>query len=127
MNYTSDEDLPDVSDEAFTQARQTVRPFTAVILRPGPAFERPGADRSPEVQATIAAHGKRNYALLLAGLMPIVCPIADGSDVVGLSIFDATPEDVERIMAADPAVQAGILGYELHPTWSFAGSTLPGA
>ena len=125
MDYTSDEDLPDVSDEAFTQARQTVREYTAVVLRPGPAFQPHGPARSPEFMSTILAHGKRNYALLLAGLMPIVCPIADGSDVVGLGIFDAGPEDVERIMAADPAVQADILAYDIHPTWSFPGSTLP--
>lgn len=71
------------------------------------------------------AHGKRNYALHMAGLMPIVCPIADGGEVVGLGVFDASPEDVERIMAADPAVRADILTYEVHPTRSFPGSTLP--
>ena len=125
MDYTSEDDLPAVSDEAFTEARQTVRAYTAVVLRPGPAFQPHGPDRTPEFMATILAHGKRNYALLLAGLMPIVCPIADGNDVVGLGIFDAGPEDVERIMAADPAVQAGILAYDVHPTWSFPGSTLP--
>jgi hypothetical protein len=124
VNYTSDKDLPEVSEEAFTEARQTVRAYTAVVLRPGPAFQPRGAGRSPEFMATILAHGKRNYALLLAGLMPIVCPIADGSNVVGLGIFDASPEDVERIMAADPAVRADILGYDIHPTWSFPGSTL---
>ena len=127
MHYTSEEDLPDVSDEAFTQARETVRAYTAVVLRPGPAFRPRGEGRSPEFTATVLAHGKRNYALLLAGLMPIVCPIADGSDVVGLGIFDAGAEDVERIMAADPAVRAGILAYDVHPTWSFPGSALPGA
>ena len=106
MDYTSDQDLPAVSEEAFAAARQTVRAYTAVVLRPGPAFRPHGPARTPEFTATILAHGKRNYALLLAGLMPIVCPIADGSDVVGLGIFDASPEDVEHIMAADPAVQS---------------------
>jgi hypothetical protein len=125
VGYSSDDDLPEVSEEAFATARQTVRTFTAVILRPGAAFQPPGPGRSSEFMATVLAHGKRNYALHLAGLMPIICPVADGSDVVGLGVFDASPEDVERIMAADPAVQAGILGYEIHPTWSFPGSTLP--
>jgi hypothetical protein len=125
VNYTGDQDLPDVSDEAFESARQGVRPYTAVVLKAGGAFEMPGAGRSPEVMATIMAHGKRNYALHMAGLMPIVCPIADGGEVVGLGVFDASPEDVERIMAADPAVRADILTYEVHPTRSFPGSTLP--
>jgi hypothetical protein len=125
VNYTGDQDLPDVSDEDFQKARETLRPYTAVVLRPGPAFERPGPDRTQDVTATIMAHGKRNYALHRAGLMPIVCPVADGSDVVGLSLFDADPDEVDRIMANDPAVQADIVAYEIHPTWSFPGSTLP--
>ena len=126
MDYTDDRDLPEVSDEEFDKARQTVRPYTAVVLKPGPAFEMPGPDRESGVTATIYAHGKRNYALHLAGLMPVVCPIADGGDVVGLAVFAASPEDVDRIMSADPAVQQDVLTYDIHPTWSFPGSTLPG-
>jgi len=40
-------------------------------------------------------------------------------------VFAATPEEVDRIYAADPAVQAGMLTYEIHPTRSFPGSALP--
>ena len=65
-------------------------------------------------------------ALHLAGLMPIVCPVADGSGVTGVSLFDATPEDVERIMSGDPGVQAGAFTYDIHPTQSFPGIKLPG-
>jgi hypothetical protein len=125
MQYTDDRDLPEVSDEEFEKARTTVRPYTAVVLRPGPAFEAPGADRTSGVTAIIRSHGKRNYALHVAGLLPIVCPIGDGGDVVGLCVFDAPAEDVERIMAADPGVQQGVLRYDVHPTWSFPGSILP--
>lgn len=125
MDYTDDRDLPEVTDEEFDRARQTVRSYTAVVLKPGPAFETPGPDRTSGVTAIIYAHGKRNYRLHRAGLLPIVCPIADGGDVAGLGIFDASPEDVERIMAADPAVREGVLTYDVHPTWSFPGSALP--
>jgi hypothetical protein len=124
MTYTSDENLPDVSDDAFANALNTVKAYTAVLLRPGPAFQPPGPERSPDVTSTITAHGKRNLALHLAGLMPIVCPIADGSDIVGLAVFDASPEDVERIMTNDPAARVGTLTYEIHSTWSFPGSIL---
>jgi hypothetical protein len=68
---------------------------------------------------------QRNYALLTAGVMPIVCPVADGSGVIGVSIFDADPAEVEKIMAGDPGVQAGVFIYDIHSTRSFPGSALP--
>jgi hypothetical protein len=127
MDYTGDRDLPEVTDQQLQEALRTTRPYTVVVLRAGPAFEPPGDGRSSGVTATVWAHGKRNYGLYLAGLMPIVCPIADGTDTVGVSVFDVSPEDVERIMAGDPGVRAGLFTYEVHPTRSFPGSALPGA
>ena len=59
--------------------------------------------------------------------MPIICPVADGSGVTGVGVFDATPEDVNRIMSEDPGVQAGVFNYEIHPTRAFPESCLPAA
>ncbi len=123
---TDDAQLPEVTDDQLQQALATTRPFTVVVLRAGPRYEPPGPDRSAEVAQTVLAHGKRNYALHLAGLLPVVCPVADGSDLTGIGVFDATPEEVDRILAADPGVQAGIFTYDIHPSRSFPGSTLPG-
>ena len=125
MDYTDDRNLPEVTDELLEEALRTTRPYTIVVLKAGRAFETPGPDRGSGVTRTIWSHGKRNYALHLAGLMPIVCPIADGSGVVGVCVFDATPDDVERIMSADPGVREGVFTYDVHPTRSFPGSTLP--
>jgi hypothetical protein len=50
---------------------------------------------------------------------------ADASGVCGLGIFDASPEDVERIMSLDPGVQAGVFIYDIHPTRRFPRSFLP--
>jgi hypothetical protein len=125
MRYSGDHDLPHLTNEQF-DARPSTRPFTAVVLKAGPRFEMPGPDRSSAVASIIYAHGKRNYALYLAGLLPIVCPVSDGSGVCGISIFDAAPEDVERIMSGDPGVQAGVFSYEIHPTRTFPGSCLRG-
>ena len=125
MQDTGDSQVPDVSDEMLRQALPTTKPYTVVVLKAGPRFEPLGPDRSSKVADIIWAHGKRNYALHLAGLMPIVCPIADGSDVSGVAVFDASPEDVDRIMAGDPGVQAGVFTYEIHPSRSFPGSNLP--
>jgi ethanolamine utilization microcompartment shell protein EutS len=57
--------------------------------------------------------------------MPVICPVSDGSDLAGIGILVTTPEEADRIMAGDPAVQSGILTYEVHPTRSFPGSRLP--
>jgi hypothetical protein len=125
MDYTDDSQLPEISDERLQRALQTTRPYTLVILRPGPRFQPPGPGRDPEVAATVLAHGRRNLALHTAGLLAIVCPVVDGSGVTGVGVFDASFEDTDRIMANDPGVQAGIFAYDLHPTRSFPGSHLP--
>ena len=110
----------EISDEQFRQLVATVKAYTAVILHPGP-------NRNAEVaDAIIYQHGMRNARMHLDGTLPIVCPTADASDSSGLGIFNGTPEEVTAIMDADPAVQAGVLTYELHPVRSFPGSSLPG-
>lgn len=124
MRYTDESALPTVTDEMLEASLATTRPYTVVILKAGPRFSPPGPDRDPEVAATIWKHGKRNFALRAAGLLRVVCPIADGSEVSGVGIFDAEPEEVDRILAADPAVMAEILRYEIHPTRTFSTSTL---
>ena len=116
----SPDERTNISDEQFRQLRATARPYTAVILHPGPNRHAEGAD------AIIYQHGMRNVRLHLDGTLPIVCPTADTSDFCGLGVFDGTLDEVTAIMAADPAVQAGVLTYELHPVRSFPGSTLPG-
>lgn len=125
MTYTDDSSLPEVTDETLRAALETTIPYTILILKAGPNFSPPGPDRDPEVAAAIWRHGKRNFALRVAGLLSIVCPVADGSEVVGVSVWAAGREDVERIYSQDPAVKAGILRYEIHTTRTFPGSTLP--
>ena len=125
MDDTGARRLPEVTDGMLQQALPTTKPYTVVVLKVGPRFQPLGPDRSSEVADIIWAHGKRNYALHLAGLMPIVCPIADGSGVTGVSVFDAGPDEVDQIMAGDPGVRAGLFTYDIHPSRSFPGSSLP--
>jgi hypothetical protein len=125
MVYTDDSSLPEVTDEMLSAALETTIPYTTLILKAGPNFSPPGPDRDSEVASAIWRHGKRNFALRAAGLLSVVCPVADGSEVVGVSVWAATPDDVERIYSQDPAVKAGILRYEIHPTRTFPGSALP--
>lgn len=109
-----------ISDEQFAALRATAKPYTAVILTPGPNRTTQGAD------AIIYRHGMRNAALHLDGRMPVVCPSVDDTLFRGLAILDATVEEATTIMDGDPAVQAKVLAYELHPVRSFPGSSLPG-
>ena len=127
MTYTDDSGLPVVNDAMLQAALQTTRPYTLVVLKAGPNFSMPGPDRDAGVSKIIWQHGMRNFALFTAGVMPIVCPIADGSGLCGVGIFDATLEDVERIMSLDPGVQAGVFTFDIHPTRGFPGSCLPPA
>ena len=124
MKYTDDSALPDVSDEEFNSSRSGMRPYTIVMLKVGPRYSPPGPDRDPEAFATIYRHGKRNMQLRMAGLLRVVCPVADGSEVAGVAIFDATPEECDAIYSRDPAVMASILRYEIHPTLTFPDSSL---
>jgi hypothetical protein len=115
----STRELPEISDESMRQARLTTRDYTVLILRKGPAYDPPRSD------AIIWEHGRRNFALRANGILAIVCPINDGSEVAGIGIFNADPEQVRLIAAGDPAIMAGVLTFEIHACRSFPGDRLP--
>jgi predicted ester cyclase len=125
--YADEAGLPAVTDEMLRYALQGVRRYTVCILKAGPGLQEPGPARESWVADLIWEHGKRNYALYLAGLMRIICPVGDGSGTTGVSIFDADPGEADRIMRQDPAVKAGLFTYELHATQTFPESTLTSA
>ncbi len=115
----NDVNLPVITDDYMREMRGQAQGYTAVILRSGPQINVPGRDK------IIWEHGRRNHALRAAGLMPIVLPVPDESDVNGISIFTTGPEETRDIMEGDPAVQAGIFTYEVHPCRGFPGDRLP--
>jgi hypothetical protein len=59
------------------------------------------------------------------GLLSIVCPVGDGTEVCGVAIFNLGPEETSKIMEDDPGVKAGVFVYEVHPCRSFPGDALP--
>jgi hypothetical protein len=101
--------------ERLTQAAS----YTMVVLR---MTEKYGIDGTDQI---IWEHGRRNMGLQADGLMPIVCPVGDETGLAGIGIFVDDPVTVRSIMDGDPAVQAGILSYTVHPCRGFPGSTLP--
>jgi len=108
-----------ITDEFMRQMISTTRQYCIVILKAGPNRNEEG------VETILWEHGRRNFALRAQGVLAIVCPIADGSDVAGVGIFHASVEEVKQIMDGDPAVQAGVLIFEIHACRSFPGDSLP--
>jgi len=108
-----------ISDEFMRDMLVKTKPYTLVLLRATPKHDEPGMD------AVVWEHGRRNFSLRADGTLAIVCPVRDGSEWSGVGIFNAPAEEVVRIMDEDPGVKAGIFTYEVHPTRSFPGDSLP--
>jgi uncharacterized protein YciI len=67
-------------------------------------------------------------SLYNAGKLKVAGPFGDDGDWRGIFIFDCeTKEEVEKLLATDPAISAGRLAYDIHPWWTAAtGSFKPG-
>jgi hypothetical protein len=110
-----------ITDEYMREMQAKARTYSLVLLRRAARYSDPDAD------AIIWEHGRRNHSLRADGVLAIVCPVADDTELAGIGIFGASPEETAQIMDGDPAVQAGVLSYELHPIRGFPGDHLPGA
>jgi hypothetical protein len=108
-----------ITDEYMRQMIAATKSYCVVILKATPKRKEPGMDQ------VVWEHGRRNFELRAQGVLPIVCPISDGSGVSGISIFNASVEEVRKIMDEDPGVKAGVFVYEVHPTRGFPGACLP--
>jgi hypothetical protein len=108
-----------ITDDDMRALLPTTKEYTVVILKAGPNRHITG------VEAIIWEHGRRNFVLRADALLSIVCPVADGSDVAGVGIFNLGPDETRKVMDDDPGVQAGVFVYEAHPCRSFPGDTLP--
>jgi uncharacterized protein YciI len=112
--------MSEIGDDYMRQMIASAKPYSVVILHATPKRHEPG------VEGIIWEHGRRNFALRAEGVLAIVCPVADESDVCGIGILNATVDEARAIMDEDPGVQAGVFTYEVHPTRSFPGDRLPG-
>jgi hypothetical protein len=107
-----------VSDDDMRAGMATTKPYTAVVLTAGPAY---GTDDAGPV---VWEHGRRNFGLRADGVLNIVCPVTDDSDVCGIGILDTDVETARAIMNEDPGVQAGVFTFAVHPVRSFPGDRL---
>ena len=111
--------MAEIGDELMREMLARSKSYTLVLLKATPGRQAAGAN------AIVWEHGRRNFSLRADGLLSIVCPIVDDSGWAGIGIFNATLDEVRRIMDEDPGVQAGVFTYEVHPVRSFAGDCLP--
>jgi hypothetical protein len=111
--------MTEITDEMMQQVVSTARRYCLMILRAGPRRREEGVER------IVQEHVRRNIALRADGVLSIVCPVGDGSDVCGIGIFNAPLAEVEKLMEADPGVQAGVFVYEVHECRSFPNDSLP--
>ena len=108
-----------ITDDEMRERLAQSRDYTLALLRVAE-----GADLAA-ARPLLWEHGRRNFGLRAEGLLPLIFRAADDSDWAGVGVFTASPDEVERILADDPAIQAGVLTYELHPMKSFPGDGLP--
>ena len=109
----------DITDDFMRDMLTKAKPYTMVFLKATDQMSEPNA------RAIVWEHGRRNFSLRADGVLAVVCPITDDSGWSGIGIFDASTDDVIRIMEDDPGVRAGIFTYEVHPVRSFPGDSLP--
>ncbi|KYH45428.1 hypothetical protein [Branchiibius sp. NY16-3462-2] len=108
-----------LAERDFRAALQTVKPYTMVVFKPGPNREAAGA------MDVIARHGNRNLGLQRLGYLPIILPVRSNPAMSGVGVFTTDLETTKEILEKDPAIEAGVLVYEIYPTVSFPGSSLP--
>lgn len=107
------------TDEEMGELLPTAKEYSLVILKRGPRF----GDESS--QAIVWEHGRRNFGLRDDGVLAVVLPVADSSDVCGVGVFAASVEDTTALMNDDPGVAANVFTYQVHPCRGFPGDALP--
>lgn len=111
--------MPPITDDFMRSMLAATKTYSILILKAGPNRQMPG------VEKIVWEHARRNFQLRADGLLSIVCPVMDGSEVSGIGIFNAGVEETRALMDEDPGVQAGVFVYEVHPSRSFPGDSLP--
>lgn len=111
--------LRDIDDDEMRRTLALTRPYSVVVLRKGPRFTEDDA------RAVIWEHGRRNMQLRDAGILSVVLPIRDESELAGIGVFAGSVDETQRIIDGDPAVAARVLVAEVHPASGFPGAALP--
>ncbi len=90
-----------ITDEMMRERLSKLKPYTTMILHKTTKFGGPGTDQ------IVWEHGRRNFALRASGKISIICPVNDGTDVTGVSIFNTTLEEAKKIYDEDSGRKSG--------------------
>ena len=82
-------DTSKITNEHMAEMRGKTKGYTLVLLKQGPNYTPPTSD------PIVFEHGRRNFALRADGVLSIVCPVMDDTELCGIGIFDA-PADEDR-------------------------------
>lgn len=110
--------MAEITDEFMREMLTRSKAYSLMILKAGPNYGSDGADK------IVWEHGRRNFSLRADGLLSIVCPVPDESEVCGIGIFNTGLDETRKLMDDDPGVKAGVFVYEAHPCRSFPGDAL---
>ena len=101
----------------FKMDSVTLKQYFFVMLEKGPR-------RGEAIDSTLRAklqegHMANIKRLVREGKILVAGPFDDDGNWRGIFIFDCdTKEEVEKLLATDPLIKAGRLGYEIHPWWT---------
>lgn len=108
-------------DDASSDPPENIREFVVVLY----SRTAEGMGEGDEDEA-FAGHMRYLNHLRGTGHCPISGPFGDDEPMRGISIYDSTSvEEVEALVATDPAVVAKWLSVEVRPWWSVGGAALP--
>src|ERR1039457_1698353 len=87
--FPGDDAMAEINDDFMKQMMTKSKGYCAVILKHGPNWNSPDRDK------IIWEHGRRNVSLRADGVLAIVCPVRDESDLSGIGIFNGTLEEID--------------------------------
>lgn len=95
----------------------TLKQYYFVMLTKGP--RRDEITDTAVINKLQAGHMGNMKRLADEGKLLVAGPFGDDGNWRGIFIFDVdTKEEAEQLLATDPMIKAGRLGYELHPWWT---------
>jgi uncharacterized protein YciI len=95
----------------------TLKEYYFVMLVKGP--DRDKIKDTAIINKLQAGHMANMSRLADEGKLLVAGPFGDDSNWRGIFILDCeTQEEAEKLLASDPMIKAGRLGYEIHPWWT---------
>lgn len=112
----------EITDDYVQKKVASGKQYCAFLYKAGPQQDQPEAEAN-QIQRD---HLRYLFQLLAEEKLVINGPVVDDGELRGIGIFNLTdPEEVKKLLAADPAVRAGRLVYEVYSWFSIPGSCLP--